>query len=344
MPNHALLLINLGSPKSPEMVDVKAYLKQFLMDPYVIDLPWPIRRLLVAMILMKRPEASAHAYQSIWWADGSPLIVLSQRLQKTMELHWQHGPVALAMRYGNPSIESVLLKLREQGVDQVTLAPLYPQFADSTVTTVLEEVKRVVKANHLSFKFKVLEPFYNEPRYIQTLVGSAQDIMSKDFDHLLFSFHGVPERHIYKLVKDKQHNLNATHSGEINPKYMDVCYRTQCLKTAELFASHAGLTPEKWSVSFQSRLGRTKWIDPYTDVHLSELAARGVKRLLVISPAFVADCLETLEEVGIRGREQFLAGGGQGFELIPCLNDAPSWVVALNQLCQPEQTKPFMIN
>ncbi len=344
MSNHALLLMNLGSPKSPKAEDVKPYLKQFLMDPYVIDLPWPVRRLLVAMILIKRPEASAHAYQSIWWNEGSPLVVLSERLQKMMELHWQHGPVALAMRYGEPSIESVLLGLKKQGVEQVTLAPLYPQFAESTVTTALEEVKRVVKLYGLSFKFKLLEPFYNQPRYLHALVSSAQEAMKQDFDHLLFSFHGIPERHIYKLVKDSQHNLQATHSSQIDQKHIDVCYRTQCLKTAELFAEQAGLASDKWSVSFQSRLGRTKWIEPYTDMHLDELAAKGVKRLLVMSPAFVADCLETLEEIGIRGREQFLAAGGTSFELIPCLNDTPSWVVALNQLCQPEETKPFSVN
>lgn len=344
MSNHALLLMNLGSPKSPKAEDVKPYLKQFLMDPYVIDLPWPVRRLLVAMILIKRPEASAHAYQSIWWNEGSPLVVLSERLQKMMELHWQHGPVALAMRYGEPSIESVLLGLKKQGVEQVTLAPLYPQFAESTVTTALEEVKKVVKLHGLSFKFKLLEPFYNQPRYLHALVSSAQEAMKQDFDHLLFSFHGIPERHIYKLVKDSQHNLQATHSSQIDQKHIDVCYRTQCLKTAELFAEQAGLASDKWSVSFQSRLGRTKWIEPYTDMHLDELAAKGVKRLLVMSPAFVADCLETLEEIGIRGREQFLAAGGTSFELIPCLNDTPSWVVALNQLCQPEETKPFSVN
>lgn len=344
MSNHALLLMNLGSPKSPKAEDVKPYLKQFLMDPYVIDLPWPVRRLLVAMILIKRPEASAHAYQSIWWNEGSPLVVLSERLQKMMELHWQHGPVALAMRYGEPSIESVLLGLKKQGVEQVTLAPLYPQFAESTVTTALEEVKRVVRLHGLSFKFKLLEPFYNQPRYLHALVSSAQEAMKQDFDHLLFSFHGIPERHIYKLVKDNQHNLQATHSSQIDQKHIDVCYRTQCLKTAELFAEQAGLASDKWSVSFQSRLGRTKWIEPYTDMHLDELAAKGVKRLLVMSPAFVADCLETLEEIGIRGREQFLAAGGTSFELIPCLNDTPSWVVALNQLCQPEETKPFSVN
>lgn len=343
MSNHALLLMNLGSPNSPKKEDVKPYLKQFLMDPYVIDLPWPLRRLLVAMILVKRPEASAHAYQSIWWSEGSPLIVLSERLQKMMGLHWEHGPVSLAMRYGKPSIESALLALSRQGIEQVTLAPLYPQFADSTVTTGLEEVKRVVKAHKLSFKFNLLESFYKQPLYIQALVSSAQEYLQEEFDHLLFSFHGIPERHIHKLVKDDKHNLQATHSSQVDAKHIDVCYRTQCLKTAELFAEHMGLPSDKWSVSFQSRLGRTKWIEPYTDMHLDELAAKGVKRLLVMSPAFVADCLETLEEIGIRGREQFLAAGGTSFQLIPCLNDTPSWVVALNQLCQPEQTKPFAV-
>lgn len=344
MSKHALLLINLGSSNSPEVKDVKPYLNEFLMDPYVIDLPWPIRRLIVAMILLKRPEATSHAYKSIWWKEGSPLIVLSKRLQNMMQLHWEHGPVALAMRYGQPSIESVLIMLTKQGVDKITLAPLYPQFADSTVTTVLQEVKRVIKKYKLKANWHVLPPFYQHPLYIQSLVNSAQEAIQKDFDHLLFSFHGVPERHIKKLVNDSEHSLQVTSSQQINQRHLDVCYRSQCLKVAELFALQAGLTDDKWSVSFQSRLGRTKWIEPYTDVYFNELLAKGVKRLLVICPAFVADCLETLEEIGIRGREQFLQGGGTHFELIPCLNDNPSWVVALNQLCQLEQTKSFIVN
>lgn len=343
MSNHALLLVNLGSPNSPEVDDVKPYLKEFLMDPYVIDLPWPLRRLLVAMILRKRPESTSHAYQSIWWKEGSPLLVLSRRLQKMMQLHWQHGPVALAMRYGQPNIESVILDLVKQGVKRITLAPLYPQFADSTITTALEEVKRVVNKHELLVSWQLLMPFFQQPLYIQALINSAQVAMKGEFDHLLFSFHGVPERHIYKLVNDPKHNLQAKHSCAIDQRHLDVCYRSQCLRTAELFAVQAGLSSDKWSVSFQSRLGRTKWIEPYTDVRLDELLAKGVKRLLVICPAFVADCLETLEEIGIRGREQFLEGGGTHFELIPCLNDNPSWVVALNQLCQPEQTRHWSV-
>lgn len=341
MVNHALLLVNLGSPSSPQVKDVKPYLKEFLMDPYVIDLPWPIRRLVVAMILLKRPALSSHAYQSIWWKEGSPLKVLSERLQKMMQMHWQHGAVALAMRYGQPSIESVVSTLVKQGVEEITLAPLYPQFADSTITTVIEEVRRVVKKQASDITWHLLPPFYQNPHYIQALVNSTHDVIQQDYDHFLLSFHGVPERHIHKLIPDSNHSLQVAHSSEIDSRYLDVCYRTQCLKTAELFAEQANLPKGKWSVSFQSRLGRTKWIEPYTDAHLNELLKKGVKRLLVMCPAFVADCLETLEEIGIRGRKQFLAGGGTHFELIPCLNDHPSWVVVLNQLCQPEQTKPL---
>ncbi len=342
MVNHALLLVNLGSPNSPQVQDVKSYLKEFLMDRYVIDLPWPIRRLLVAMILMKRPELSSHAYQSIWWKEGSPLRVLSERLQRMMQMHWQHGTVVMAMRYGQPSIESVLLTLVKQDVKEITLAPLYPQFADSTITTVVEEVKRVVKKHAINVIWHILPPFYQNSLYIQALVNNAQDALQQDYDHLLLSFHGVPERHIHKLVNDPAHSLQVVHSSEIDGRYLEVCYRTQCLKTAELFAEQAKLPKDKWSVSFQSRLGRTKWIEPYTDMYLNKLLAKGVKKLLVMCPAFVADCLETLEEIGIRGRKQFLEGGGTLFELIPCLNDHPSWVVVLNQLCQPEQTKPVI--
>ena len=166
MTDHALLLVNLGSPASTSVADVRSYLNQFLMDPYVIDLPWPVRRLLVSLILFKRPEQSAHAYASIWWEEGSPLVVLSRRLQQAMTAQWQHGPVELAMRYGEPSIESTLVRMAGQGIKRITLAPLYPQFADSTVTTVIEEAKRVVREHNLDVQFSILQPFYDQPEYL----------------------------------------------------------------------------------------------------------------------------------------------------------------------------------
>ncbi|HWV09067.1 MAG TPA: ferrochelatase [Pseudomonas sp.] len=336
MSDHALLLVNLGSPASTDVADVRRYLDQFLMDPYVVDLPWPLRRLLVSLILIKRPAQSAHAYASIWWEDGSPLIVLSKRLQEAMKSQWTHGPVELAMRYGEPSIQTVLTRLAAQGIKQVTLAPLYPQFADSTTTTVIEEARRVVREQGLSMAFSVLPPFYDQPEYLDALVDSAKPYLEQDFDHLLLSFHGLPERHIRKRVAgiDPKHDLRAADSRGVSDAVMAVCYRSQCQRSAELFAERMGLRPEQWSVSFQSRLGRDKWIEPYTETRLDELAAQGVKKLLVMCPAFVADCIETLEEIGDRGREQFVEAGGESLQLVPCLNDHPSWLAALKTLSE----------
>jgi ferrochelatase len=334
MSNHALLLVNLGSPASTEVADVRRYLNQFLMDPYVVDLPWPLRRLLVSLILLKRPAASAHAYASIWWQDGSPLVVLSKRLQAAMKAQWTQGPVELAMRYGEPSIETVLKGLAAQGIQQVTLAPLYPQFADSTTTTVIEEAKRVVRAANLDIRFSLLAPFYDQPEYIDALVDSARPYLKQDFDHLLLSFHGLPERHLRKLDPRKHCLKGPDCCRTAPPQVLATCYRAQCMRSAAAFAERMGLRPEQWSVSFQSRLGRDKWIEPYTESRLEELAGQGVKKLLVMCPAFVADCIETLEEIGDRGREQFQAAGGESLQLVPCLNDHPSWVAALKTLSE----------
>ncbi|AVO61157.1 ferrochelatase [Pseudomonas chlororaphis] len=332
MTDHALLLVNLGSPASTSVADVRSYLNQFLMDPYVIDLPWPVRRLLVSLILIKRPQQSAHAYASIWWEQGSPLVVLSRRLQETMTREWKHGPVELAMRYGEPSIESALLRLVAQGQKRITLAPLYPQFADSTVTTVVEEARRVIRDKKLDVQLSVLQPFYDQPEYLDALVASARPHLQQDFDHLLLSFHGLPERHLEKL--NPGHSLEGDCCRDATPEVAATCYRGQCLNTARAFAERMGLPDGKWSVSFQSRLGRAKWIEPYTEARLDELARQGVKKILVMCPAFVADCIETLEEIGDRGREQFREAGGEELVLVPCLNDDPQWAKALNALCE----------
>jgi ferrochelatase len=335
MTDHASLLVNLGSPASTEVADVRRYLNQFLMDPYVIDLPWPIRRLLVSLILIKRPEQSAHAYASIWWEEGSPLVVLSKRLQQAMTKEWTQGPVELAMRYGEPSIETVLTRLASQGIKKVTLAPLYPQFADSTVTTVIEEAKRVIRDRSLKFELALLPPFFNQPEYLDALVESVRPHLAQDHDHLLLSFHGLPERHITKLDPTGSHCFkDGACCAKASPEVLAVCYRAQCMRSSAEFARRMGIPDGKWSVSFQSRLGRNKWIEPYTEAHLAELAGQGVKKLLVMCPAFVADCIETLEEIGDRGAEQFKEAGGEELVLIPCLNDDPNWAKALNALCE----------
>ena len=335
MTDHALLLVNLGSPASTSVADVRRYLNQFLMDPYVIDLPWPVRRLLVSLILIKRPEQSAHAYASIWWPEGSPLVVLTRRLQEAMRPHWTHGPVEIAMRYGEPALPAVLQRLAAQGVRKVTLAPLYPQFADSTVTTVVEQAKATIAEHKLPLDMRVLRPFYDQPEYIDALVASAKPWLEQDFAHLLLSFHGLPERHLKKLDPTGKHNFQAADCcRDASAEMLAVCYRGQCLRTAQAFARQMGLPEGKWSVSFQSRLGKAKWIEPYTEARLDELAKAGVKKLLVMCPAFVADCIETLEEIGDRGREQFIEAGGEELTLVPCLNDHPEWTKALTTLCE----------
>ncbi|EST15396.1 ferrochelatase [Pseudomonas putida S610] len=336
MTDHALLLVNLGSPASTSVADVRRYLNQFLMDPYVVDLPWPIRRLLVSLILIKRPEQSAHAYASIWWDEGSPLVVLTRRLQAAMVDHWPHGPVEIAMRYGEPALPQVLERLAAQGIRKVTLAPLYPQFADSTVTTVVELARQTITEQQLPLQMRVLQPFYDDPDYIDALVASARPYLEQDYDHLLLSFHGLPERHLKKLFPSgTKHDLRAPECCEgASAQVRAVCYRGQCQATARAFATKLGIPAGKWSVSFQSRLGRDKWIEPYTEARLDELAQAGVKKLLVMCPAFVADCIETLEEIGMRGSEQFVEAGGQELVLVPCMNEHPEWVRVLAKLCE----------
>jgi len=317
------------------VADVLRYLNQFLMDPSVIDLPWPWRRLLVSLILVKRPEQSAHAYASIWWDEGSPLVVLTRRLQAAMVEHWPHGPVEVAMRYGQPALPDVLARLAAQGVRKVTLAPLYPQFADSTVTTVVAQAQQTVAERQLPLQLRVLQPFYDHPAYIEALVASARPYLQQDYDHLLLSFHGLPERHLKKLDPTGNHDFQAADCcKDASAEMRAVCYRGQCLATAKAFATKMGIPDGKWSVSFQSRLGRAKWIEPYTETRLDELAKAGVKKLLVMCPAFVADCIETLEEIGMRGSEQFVEAGGSELVLVPCLNDHPEWVKVLAGMCE----------
>ncbi|MGM3387767.1 ferrochelatase [Stutzerimonas stutzeri] len=335
MAEQALLLVNLGSPASTEVADVRRYLNQFLMDPYVVDLPWPLRRLLVSMILIKRPAQSAHAYASIWWPEGSPLVVLSKQLTDAVRPYWKEGPVELAMRYGEPSIEGALVRLAGQGIRQVTLAPLYPQFAESTTTTAIEEARRVIREKRLDIKLSILQPFFDQPEYLDALVDSARPYLAQGFDHLLLSFHGLPERHLHKTDPTGAHCLTGEDCCQrAEGAVLASCYRAQCIQSAAAFAERAGLRDDQWSVSFQSRLGRAKWIEPYTETRLDELAASGVKKLMVMCPAFVSDCIETLEEIGDRGREQFIEAGGAELQLIPCLNTHERWVQALVALCR----------
>lgn len=324
-----ILLVNLGSPDSPSVPDVRRYLREFLMDGRVLDVNWFVRFCIVHFaILPSRPAQSAEAYHKIWTPEGSPLIVISRNLQRRLQARLE-VPVELAMRYQNPSIPDAIKKLRDKGITELLLIPLFPHYAMSSYETAVERVKEVAADLAPSMRLQVQPPYYELPSYIEALHASAEEYLRRDFDLLLFSFHGVPERQIRKSDPTGGHCLQSPHCCETPSPAHATCYRAQCFRTAAALRARAGLPSAKCAVSFQSRLGRDPWLKPYTDFELERLPKEGVKRVLVICPAFVSDCLETLEEIGMRGRETFMAAGGKEYTMIPCLNEHPLWVQAL---------------
>ena len=331
-----VLLINLGSPEAPTAAAVRPYLREFLGDPRVLDIPAPLRWLLLnAVILPVRPAKSAEAYAAVWTEQGSPLLVHSRAL--TERLAAALGPeyrVALGMRYGNPSIASALDELLREPVRELIVVPLYPQYASSSTGTALEVVHRELAGRWNVPAVRTVPAFFDQPGYLDAVASEAAPLL-RDFapDHVLFSYHGLPERHIRKSECAPGHCLAAddTCCATLDARNT-FCYRAQSFATTRGLIARLGLDAARTSTAFQSRLGRTPWIKPYTDEALASLAQSGVKRLAVFSPSFVADCLETLEEIAIRGDESFREAGGEALVLVPALNAAPSWVRVLEGL------------
>lgn len=330
MSKKGVLLVNLGSPDSTDPKDLKKYLDEFLMDERVIDVPYWLRAFIVkGIILNTRPKKSAEAYKRIWWDEGSPLIVLSERLRDKIQKKIS-VPVSLAMRYQNPSILSGLKELHEKGVDEVLLIPLYPQFAMATTETILVLAEELRQKHFPEMQFTNIPAFYNHPDYIKVLSESiAEKVNPKETEHLLFSYHGIPTSHIRKSDITKSHcQMNDTCCSTPSPAHQ-FCYRHQCFETTRLVAEHLGLEKEKYSVSFQSRLGFDPWLKPPTDRTVERFGLNGMKKMAVVTPAFVSDCLETLEEIGMEAEEIFHETGGEEFTVVPCLNDRTDWVNVL---------------
>lgn len=325
-----VLLVNLGSPDSPTKKDVKPYLDEFLMDGRVIDVPPLLRNLLVrGIILNTRPKKSAEAYSKIWWDEGSPLIVISERftnkLRKQTEL-----PVALGMRYGSGSIKEGLQELADKDVDEVLLIPMYPHYAMSSYETVVVKAMEEQQEHFPNMKVTTMPAFYSSPEYIKVLGDSIADgLKDFEYDHILFSYHGIPERHIRKSDPTKFHCKIDGSCCSINSVAHHTCYRHQCYDTTELIKAYLGLPEEKVSSSFQSRLAGDPWLKPYTDYEFERFPKEEKKRLAVITPAFVSDCLETLEEIAMEGKEQFEEAGGEHYKHISCLNDSDAWVILM---------------
>lgn len=321
-----VLLVNLGSPDSPKPKDVKRYLGEFLMDERVIDVPLWARTLIVkGIVLNTRPKASAKAYQKIWWQEGSPLIVISERLKAKMQAQLD-VPVTLAMRYGSMTIKTGLQELADQGVTEVFLMPLYPQYAMATTETILVLANDLQKQHFPNLTLTHLKPFYNNTDYINILSESiAKTLKDKDYEHLLFSYHGVPERHIKKSDVTQSHCKIDGSCCATASKAHAFCYRHQCLEVTRLVAEKLQLKGGTYSSSFQSRLGFDPWLKPYTDRTIEHLGKQGTKHMAIVTPAFVSDCLETLEEIAMEGEEIFHEVGGKTFTTIPCLNDNDDW-------------------
>lgn len=322
-----VLLVNLGSPESTELKDVKNYLDEFLMDPRVIDVPRFFRSLIVrGIILNTRPKKSAEAYKKIWWDEGSPLIVLSERLRDKVKEKID-VPIELAMRYGSMSLEKGLQNLNDQGVDDVFVMSLYPQFAMSTIETVNVKIEELRKEKFPNVKISTLPVFYNNPDYIEVLSETIREALNgEDYDHILFSYHGIPTSHIRKSDITKGHcKIDGNCCYTDSPAH-EFCYRHQSFMITEQVAKYLQLKKEEFSSSFQSRLGIDPWLTPFTDKTIERLATEGVKSLAVITPAFTVDCLETLEEIAMEGKEIFKEAGGEKFKTISCLNDKKEWV------------------
>ena len=327
-----VLLVNLGTPASPSVGDVRRYLREFLSDPRVIDLAAPARWwLLNAVILPFRPRRSAHAYASIWTPEGSPLLVHSRALAEGVGKALGPGfRVELAMRYGEPSIAGALDRLDADAVERVVVLPLFPQYAASSGGSALEAVYREAGRRWNVPPIGALPAFYDDPGFLRALAEVTRPPLERFRpDHVLLSFHGLPERHVRKSDRTGAHCLARPDCCDALGEANRDCYRAHCFATARGLAARLALPAERWSVAFQSRLGRTPWIRPYTDLRLPELARAGVRRLAVACPSFVADCLETLEEIGIRARAQWRELGGEHLLLVPCLNAHPLWVETL---------------
>jgi len=332
VPVTGLLLVNLGTPDDTSPAAVRRYLREFLSDPRVLDIN-PVGRwgLLHLFILPTRPRKSAEAYQKIWGERGSPLLFHGQDLAAAVRARLGDGwAVELGMRYQKPSLASALDKLHAAGADRIVVFPLYPQYSASSTGSSAEEVFRLAARPWVTPTLTFVEPFYDDPGFIDAFAAQGAPVIEAARpDHVLMSFHGLPERHMHKADESGRHCLASDGCCAQIVAANRHCYRAQCFATARALAARLALAEGSWSVSFQSPLGRTPWIRPFTDIVLPELAAAGKKRVVVLSPAFVADCLETLEEIGIRAQHDFKAAGGESLTLVPSLNASPRWVEAV---------------
>jgi protoporphyrin/coproporphyrin ferrochelatase len=339
-PRTGVLLVNLGTPDSPAVPDVRKYLREFLMDARVIDIPLISRFFLVNFIIAPfRAPKSAEVYRKLWTEKGSPLKIygyeVAELLQKALGNEYL---VSLGMRYQSPSIASALNELKDKGLENIIVVPLFPQYASATTGSVHDKVMEIVRTWQIIPQISFINSFLQHPKFIETftLLGKKY-IEDHPFDHYIFTYHGLPERQIRKGDATST-CLQGNCCGSLHAMNQH-CYRAQCFETSRLLAASLGIPEEKYTVSFQSRLGKDPWIRPYTDDIITQLAAKGVQRVLAFSPSFVADCLETTIEVGEEYKELFEKNGGKHWQLVESLNNHPLWIETLADIVHKNNVK-----
>lgn len=337
MKKTGVLLLNLGTPDSPNVKDVRKYLREFLMDEKVIDIPFLNRWLLVNLIIAPfRSPKSAIEYKKVWTKEGSPLKVYGEKLVDLVQHELgENYKVVLGMRYQNPSIKDALLKFNSGNINKIITIPLYPQYADATTLTSINKVNDVAKKINLNIAISFVNNFYNHPSFIETHVLLAKEYISKnDYEHYVFSYHGLPERQIIKANSSCKLNNECCKTIDENNQN---CYRAQCYETTRLIAKKLGLNKKDYTVCFQSRLGKAEWIKPYTEDVIHQLSDKKIKKVLAFSPAFVADCLETTIEVGQEYKEEFIKLGGETWDLVESLNTHPNWVKTVTEIVKSNE-------
>lgn len=329
----AVLIVNLGTPDSPSVTDVRSYLSQFLNDPRVIDIPWLARKILVNLIIIPfRAPKSAAIYKKLWTPKGSPLLYYSREVQRLLasELRGSHE-VFLAMRYKNPSIPGVLAEMCPKNFDEIIVLPMFPQYASASTGSALEEVKRVIAKWWVIPEVKYISQYYDHPTFIDAIVERSKIYNLADYDHILFSYHGLPERQVEKVHPGLACASCDCHNSDELTLERKFCYRATCYATTRLIAQKLELSPARYTVCFQSRLDQ-KWLKPFSDEVVASCAKKGMKKILVFSPAFTADCLETIIEIGEEYQEIFVKHGGEKVQLVESLNDHPLWIRCLKDL------------
>ena len=327
-----VLLINLGTPDSPSVSDVRKYLYEFLNDPRVIDIPWLLRKFLVNLIIVPfRAPKSAKIYKQLWRKDGSPIIIygnsVKEKLQKELSNDFE---VEIAMRYQNPGIEGVLERMKKKVYQKIIIIPLFPQYASASTGSAVEKAMKIISKWWVIPEIRIISQFYENEGFINTIIERAKNYNLNEYDHILFSFHGLPVRQVDKVYNDGKPCSEHNCENEITDANK-FCYKAACYATTRLLAAKLQLPKDTYTVCFQSRLNK-KWLEPFTDKIIIEKAEKGAKKILVFSPAFVADCLETIVEIGIEYQKLFVDHGGEKIQLIESLNDHQLWIESLKQM------------